>query len=99
VINKTKLRQTFGLSATLGEVLYLLLTEDLVTNADILEHATNARVAIYRLRAILKPMDLDIRMRRELGYWLNDDDKKAIIDVVAPPEKGSLREHLENADP
>jgi len=98
MIDKTKLRLTFGLSVTLGEVLYLLLTEELVTNTDIFEHATNARVAIYRLRTILKPLGIDIRMRRELGYWLSEEDKAAIIEAATPQEKGTLREFL-NADP
>ena len=85
MVDIKKLRFTFGLSVTSGDILYLLLNEDLVSNEDLAAVCKNPRVAMYRLRQVLTPLNIEVQVRRELGYWITPDHKQAIIDIVEPP--------------
>jgi len=95
----TKLRLTFRLSSTLGDVLSMLLTEDIVTVDDMKAVCTNPRVIVYRLRLALRPVGITIQVRRDLGYWLTKEDKQLIADVAEisiTPESNKTEGELEN---
>jgi hypothetical protein len=71
----------FNLTPALNNLLGLLMALDLVTPEMVeqrLEIATAAKVAIHRLRALLKPYGIKIESRRHLGYWLTPETKARI---------------------
>lgn len=77
---------TFRLTPVLNNLLGLLLSLPNVTSEMIrqrLEIATDAKVAIHRLRRHLEPWKIEIKSRRSLGYWLEDEDKEKIREAVA----------------
>jgi hypothetical protein len=44
--------------------------------------ATDAKVAIHRLRDALKGHGIEIKSRRGLGYWLEPEDKERIWEIT-----------------
>jgi hypothetical protein len=87
----------FRLPSSLTKLLGLLMARPNVTPEMIhqrLEIATDAKVAVHRLRAHLKKWSeengetpvLDIESRRTLGYWLDDRVKKRITELTVTPE-------------
>lgn len=78
--NKT-LAVTFKLTPSLNNLFGLLLSLPNVTPEMIqqrLEIATDAKVAIHRLRKHLTEFSIEIKGRRNLGYWLEQVDKDKI---------------------
>lgn len=91
-----ELEEAFGLNfQDTGDVLHLppaltkllgcLLASPNVT-ADMimmrLNIATDAKVAVHRLRGYLKPLNININSRRGLGYWLSDADKARLREIT-----------------
>ena len=77
---------TFRLTPVLNNLMGLLLTLPTVTPEMIrqrLEIAADAKVAIHRLRKHIEPWGIKIRSRRNLGYWLEDEDKAKIKTLLA----------------
>src|SRR5690349_13239035 len=69
---------TFRLTPVLNNLFGLLLALPNVTAEMVrqrLEIATDAKVAMHRLREHLKPWGIEIKSRRNLGYWLEDEEK------------------------
>ena len=81
-----RLRYRFGLSNILGEILYMLLTEEWVATDDLKAICSNPRVTMYRLRLLLKDVPITIQVRRDLGYWMTDEDKATVIELAKPKE-------------
>lgn len=84
--NDPKLHATFQLPKSLQNLLGLLIavpnvTPDMIVDARV---ASNARVAMHRLRTALKPHDIPIRQRRALGWWLDAETKNKIKVLLAP---------------
>lgn len=77
---------TFKLSPTLNAIFGLLLSQKLVT-ADMIERrlaiASEAKVAVHRLRYFLKPWEISIESKRNLGYWLTAETKERVRQFVA----------------
>jgi hypothetical protein len=77
---------TFKLTPVLNNLMGLLLALPNVTPEMIrqrLEIAPDAKVAIHRLRKHLEPYGIDIKSRRNLGYWLEDETKLTIRRMLA----------------
>lgn len=71
----------FELPVHLAEILLALLKNKVVT-VDMLEGGgvtKHAKVGVHRLRARLEENGLEIKSRREVGYWLEDDARKSIL--------------------
>jgi hypothetical protein len=88
---------TFRLTPALNNLLGLLISVPVVTPEmirDRLEIANDAKVGIHRLRKQLEPWDIKIQQKRNLGYWLEDEDKARIRGLVAakvgPPKEETL---------
>lgn len=80
---------TFRLTPVLSNLFGLLLSLPNVTSEMIrqrLEIATDAKVAIHRLRTHLKPWGIKVHSRRNVGYWFDDEAKKKIRALIAPNE-------------
>jgi hypothetical protein len=76
----------FDLTPASANLLGLLLSTRLVTSEVIqqrLQIASDAKVAIHRLRGKLKPFGAEIKSRRLIGYWLSDDTKAKLREVIA----------------
>lgn len=82
--NNPQLHATFQLPKSLQNLLGLLIAVPNVTPDMIVETrvASNARVAMHRLRTALKPYDIPIRQRRALGWWLDPATKSKIEGLV-----------------
>jgi hypothetical protein len=77
---------TFKLTPVLNNLMGLLLALPNVTPEMIrqrLEIAPDAKVAIHRLRKHLEPYSIEIKSRRNLGYWLEDETKLRIRRMLA----------------
>lgn len=77
----TDLQMEYDLSPSLAKLM-LLLIENKVVTANMIEHdfkiATDAKIAIHRLRRRLIPSGIEILSRRDVGYWLPISVKEAI---------------------
>ena len=79
------LAATLRLTPVLNNLMGLLMNVPVVTPEMIrqrLEIAPDAKVAIHRLRAHLKSHDIKIQSRRNVGYWLEDEDKLNVRELV-----------------
>lgn len=85
-----ELALAFRLPPALNNLLGLLLALPVVTHAVIetnLELVTNARVAMHRLRQNLEPFGITVLSRRTVGYWLDNDNKTRVRELMAPGAK------------
>lgn len=77
---------TFKLSPSLHSIFGLLLSQKLVTK-DMIEHrltiASEAKVAVHRLRLELKDWGIKIESKRNLGYWLSPETKEKVRQYVS----------------
>jgi len=81
-----RLLATFKLTPVMNSLMGLLLELPIVSSAVIHQHmeiAANAKVAAHRLRQLLKPYDIEVHSRRNVGYWFSDDDKKRIRELIS----------------
>ena len=75
----------FDLPPKLSDLLGLLLNSPVVSSLTIrqrLEIASDAKVAIYRLRKTMAKFDVAIHWRRGYGYWLDEATKQRITEKV-----------------
>lgn len=85
--SNSNLAVTFRLPPALNKLLGLLLSLPNVTSEMVhqrLEIATDAKVAVHRLRKYMTPHGIDIHSRRNLGYWLEPASKAKIRDMLKP---------------
>lgn len=69
-----RLQKYYDLSPALARILALLIDNEVVTPEMIQGEqraAKDAKVAVHRLRQRLLGMDIDVKSRRDLGYWLD----------------------------
>lgn len=79
------LQVLFRLPDGLARLLQLLIEQPVVSQ-DMIEHehqlATQASVAVFRLRRRLAPYKIDVKVQRSLGYYIEHEQKIAITDAV-----------------
>ena len=101
--NNDNLAVTFKLTPVLNNLMGLLLSLPNVTPEIIrqrLEIAPDAKVAIHRLRKHLSPFGIEIKSRRNLGYWLEDETKLRVRQMLAEkiraatPESNAIDEEF-----
>lgn len=83
----TALQRKLDLPKSLANILLLLAKSPEVTREAIEdEHGVtkDAKVAVHRLRQKLAAAGHDILVlsRREVGYWLEDDDKAKVLELA-----------------
>lgn len=86
--NDHSLALAFNLPPRLSDLLGLLLSLPVVSSEMIrqrLEIATDAKVAIHRLRKHISPYGIEIMGRRGFGYWISEETKEAIRSRVTCP--------------
>jgi biotin operon repressor len=84
--NDANLAVTFRLTPVLNNLMGLLLALPNVTPEMIrqrLEIAPDAKVAIHRLRKHIEPWGIEIKSKRNVGYWIESADKLKIKVLVA----------------
>lgn len=85
------LQNTFKLSPVLSNLLGLLLALPAV-KAELVHHRVGiacAKVSIHRLRKVLEPFGVDIKSQRMVGYWLTDEDKLKVRDILVATREGA----------
>lgn len=83
----------FDLSPVQRKVLGLMMQLPHVTPEMIefrLGIATAAKVAMYRLRRRLKPLGIEIKSRRNIGYWLDPKTKELVRSLVTEKSNTKL---------
>jgi hypothetical protein len=98
--NDHTLALAFALPPRLSDLLGLLLNLPVVTSDMIrqrLEIATDAKVAVHRLRKHVDKFGIKIEGRRGFGYWLTEETKAAIWAAVTP-QVTVLEEESEEAE-
>lgn len=73
----------------LGRLLGLLMAVPYASTETIrhrLGISSDPKVAIHRLRRLLKPRDIEVRSRRTHGYWLPDEAKQKIRGLLEPTQ-------------
>ena len=77
------LQMRFDLPLNLAKIL-ALLNENVVVTADMIEQehalAKHAKVALHRLRHRLEGTGIEIKSRRDIGYWLTKVGKETLAD-------------------
>ena len=84
--NNYNIQAAFKLSPALSNILGLLLALPAVTSDMIhprLGLAADAKVAIHRLRLHLKEFTIEVKSRRNIGYWLDADTKARIKQAIS----------------
>jgi biotin operon repressor len=74
------------LPPSLAALLQLLVSERVVTPEMIrqrLDLKHDYKVAIHRLRDLIKDAGLEIHSRRNVGYWIEDQDKSRRVNAGA----------------
>lgn len=82
MIEITDLQMKYNLSPSLAKLLRLLIENKIVTGRMVeIEHklSTDARIAMHRLRRRMDGTEIEIKSRRDVGYWLDPDHKDEII--------------------
>lgn len=98
--SNSNLAVTFRLPPAMNKLLGLLIALPNVTSEMVhqrLEIATDAKVAVHRLRGLMKPHGIQIHSRRNLGYWIENADKARIRDMLKPAviqSQGSTVDHV-----
>lgn len=85
MVDTTTMRLRLGLSPITAQIVELLLVYEVVTTEMLAKLSENPRLAIKRLRANLQPFGVTIQSRRTLGYWLTDEDKDKLGDILRQP--------------
>jgi hypothetical protein len=81
------LQREFRLPRSLAKLLKLLWRERVVTPPMVIlkyNIATDAKVAMHRLRQRMRQHGITIHSQREAGYWLSDEDKAKIAEFCRP---------------
>jgi hypothetical protein len=93
---------TFSLPPTLARLLVIMLEGNIITPEEICDKykiATEGRMAIHRLRSYLKGYNIQIMSKRNLGYWLDLDTQKKILELAANTgQMGFTFDHEVKAD-
>lgn len=79
------LQMRYDLSPSLAKILLLLVKNKVVTPSMIeVEHriTKDAKVAIHRLRRRLEGMQIEIKSRRDVGYWVDDEVRISIHEAA-----------------
>lgn len=87
-LHRNDLAMHFKISPQQGKILALLLAVPNVT-PDVLEQrlnivATAARIAMHRLRSVLRGHGIEIHNKRSLGYWIDAETKARVHAMVTP---------------
>jgi Rad3-related DNA helicase len=79
------LQMRYDLPLTLARILHLLVRNTVVTVQMIEgEHSItkDAKVAIHRLRRRLDGHKVEIKSRRDFGYWLEREDRERVAEAM-----------------
>lgn len=79
------IRMRYDLSASLAKILILLIRHKVVTTVMIeneFKLTKDAKVAIHRLRRRLDAQGIEIKSMRDVGYWIEDESRKDILDAT-----------------
>jgi hypothetical protein len=83
------LQMRYDLPLSLAKILLLLVENQVVTTRMIeLDHAItkDAKVAIHRLRRRLAATPIEIKHRRDVGYWLEKEARELAHTAMQPTE-------------
>jgi hypothetical protein len=88
-----RLELMFDLPETLSNFFGLLLSKEYVSK-DLAQREMNvvadAQVAVWRLRKALEPHGVRIHTRRKLGWYLDEETKQRVIDMMARKPIGAV---------
>lgn len=83
------LQMKYDLPPSLAKIL-LMLAQNQVVTARMIEIDTrltkDAKVAMHRLRRRLEGSPVEIRSRRDVGYWLESDSRAVVLESAKPIE-------------
>lgn len=82
-----RLQRQYGISAKQAELLVLLVISEVVTAEEVeaqklVSKVSAAKMALFRLRAKLKPHGVTIESQRDVGYWLTDAGRASVQKVL-----------------
>lgn len=82
------LQMRYDLPPSLAKILIMLVENQVVTARMIeLDHrlTKDAKVAMHRLRRRLTASDVEIRSRRDVGYWLETPSREIVRGAMKGP--------------
>lgn len=83
----------YKLSRTMAKALRLLIERQRVLPAELkqeLETVLDAKMIIHKLRKKLKVFGISIQSRRDVGYWLDDAAREALLKELAADSPAGL---------
>lgn len=75
----------FSLPPMLEKVFRLLLLNKRVTTQMVADHLgsdIDVKMTMFRLRKYLKPHDVEVQSKRHIGYWLDQEAKERLLDMM-----------------
>lgn len=82
MVDLFKLRKTFDFSPQEGRIAALLINEQVVSSRTIAEFSNSSKVHIHHIRKKLKPHNITVQSRANLGYWMEEPDKTRLQSVI-----------------
>lgn len=76
----------YNLSRSMAKALHLLMDRQHVKPSELkeeLETVLDAKMVIHKLRKKMKVFGISIQSRRDVGYWLDDSVKAALLKAFA----------------
>lgn len=82
----------FNISPAQAAVLSCIMRSTAVTTDELQRYSGNkshVKIAVSRVRARLKEYGYDINSKKDVGYWIEPDDKKGLEGLVNDFTKGN----------
>lgn len=83
------LQMKYDLPPSLAKILLMLAQNHVVTARMIeidMRLTKDAKVAMHRLRRRLEGSPVEIKSRRDVGYWLENDSRAVVLESAKPVE-------------
>lgn len=77
------IQKHYDVSRTLAQMLLMLARKTTVTSSDLEASVKSGKVAIHRLRNSVGGHGISIKSRRDVGYWLSEEDQAKVLAVAA----------------
>ena len=83
------LQMRYDLPTSLAKIL-ILLVENSVVTPEMIEHehqiTKDAKVAIHRLRRRIAPFAVEVKSRRDIGYWIEASGRETVRKAMVPDQ-------------
>ena len=84
-LDATDFAFVFSLPPMLEKIFRLMMAQPRVTSEQLaarLPQGAEVKCAVFRLRKCLKPFGVNVQSKRHIGYWIEQSDKKKLLQTA-----------------